>query len=161
MKLKSYIHSPVDYVPREYPLITSGYGWRFNNTQFHDGIDFANPMHNCKDRLNPIGTNVYAIADGNVCFDYDKYDDSRRWADTQNSVGNLIIIKSNIDGKLLNVGYWHILENYVSNGEFVRAGKLIGKYADVGKSYGPHLHLFIGAIDYSKRYDPTPIMFDI
>lgn len=163
MKLKDNIHSPVDFIPREYPLITSKYGKRVlvGKENFHDGLDFANPLHDCKDRLNPIDTNVYAIASGVICFDFDRYQDEERFKTKQDSAGNMVIIKTMIDSVEYYVRYLHLIENYVKENQFIEAGQLIGRYADVGFSYGPHLHLDIYTHDWSQKLDPTPIMFDI
>jgi len=166
MKLKNEICSPVDYLPLQNPMITSGYGWRMlaGQKNFHDGIDFANPLHNCKDRLKPIGTEIYAVAAGNICYDYDKYDDRFRMdiaGHKQDSAGNMVIIKTAINGIMYYVRYLHLIENFVKENEFVSAGQLIGRYADVGFSYGAHLHLDIYSADWGQKLDPTPILFDI
>lgn len=162
MKLKPYIHSPVDFVPREYPLITSKYGKRIlaGKENSHDGLDFANPLHDCKDRLNPIDTNVYAIYPGRVIYDYDKYNDLLRFQNRLDSAGNMVLVEIELNTIKYYVQYLHLVKNFVQNNQIIPAGFCLGVYGDVGFSYGPHLHLGIITYDWSQKLDPTPIMFD-
>ncbi|HNN12886.1 MAG TPA: M23 family metallopeptidase, partial [Anaerolineales bacterium] len=37
-------------------------------------------------------------------------------------------------------GFWHQEESYVSAGQYVEAGTLIGKIGGTGRVTGPHLH---------------------
>jgi murein DD-endopeptidase MepM/ murein hydrolase activator NlpD len=116
-------------------VITSPYGWRELNgkKEFHDGIDFANPGH--KD------TRVMAVADGVIVYDKDNYDEAKRWTDLTDSIGNAVIIQHLINNKFYFLRYCHLGENTVSRGKKVKAGDVIGTYADVGYSFGAHLHL--------------------
>jgi murein DD-endopeptidase MepM/ murein hydrolase activator NlpD len=52
------------------------------------------------------------------------------------------------------------VENYISKGQIIRAGDLIGMYADVGYSFGAHLHLNIYNMAW-RAIDPTPILKSI
>ena len=127
--------------------VTSPYGWRTLNgkKQFHDGIDF----------VSTTGDNtVRAIADGKVCYDVDYYEESKRWTDKRHSAGNYLIIKHAINGKTYYGRYFHLGENYVSNGDVVVEGQAIGYYADAGISYGAHLHFDIYD-DKWKKLNPT------
>lgn len=140
------MHSPVIK-----PVVTSPYGWRTlkGKPQFHDGIDFVN-----KDRKDTI---VFAIWDGEVCLDVDYYDESKRWTDGRHSGGNFVILKHIIDGKLYYTRYMHIDKNTVTKDQKIRKGQTLGHYADVGFSYGAHLHLDM--YDYKwKKIDPTPVL---
>lgn len=121
----------------QYPVrnhvITSPYGDRVLNgkKEFHDGIDFIS-------RESP---KVYAITQGLVCFDKDDYNDLLRWnPDMKNSGGNMIIISHNIANAMYYCRYLHLKENVVSKGDVVQAGAYLGEYADVGYSFGAHLH---------------------
>jgi murein DD-endopeptidase MepM/ murein hydrolase activator NlpD len=139
--------------PVDKPVITSPYGMRTLNgkRQFHDGIDFVS---------GDKSSNVYSILPGVVTLDYDHYDDGKRWSDPANSAGNYVIIKSNINGEDHFVRYLHLKENFVSENQKVEEGFLIGTYADVGFSFGAHLHLDM----YNSRWvkiDPTPIINEI
>lgn len=151
--------------PVRNPVVTSPYGWRMlaGARQFHDGVDSVNSGHNCVDRLNPIGTDVFAIADGQCTFDYDKYDDRFRMdlqGHQQDTAGNMVILKHLIGGKWYYVRYLHLLKNTIQNGEIVTKGQRIGCYADVGFSYGPHIHNDVYLPDWSKKVDPNPLFFD-
>lgn len=148
--------------PVEMPVITSGYGNRVLNgvTQFHNGIDFVSG----KD------TTVYSVGEGVVVYDKDNYDDVRwkammmsnnitDWAD---SGGNMVIIKTQFPGKgEMFVRYLHLGQNQVSMGDAVHAGQPIGQYANVGYSYGAHLHLDIMKMDWSTFVDPKPYLASV
>ena len=113
--------------------ISSPYGKRILNgkEQFHDGIDFVS-LTNDK--------TVRAITDGIVCFDVDYYEEAKRWTDKRHSAGNYVIIKHNINDKLYYVRYIHLGINYCYEGQQVEKGEPVGVYADVGYSFGSHLH---------------------
>ena len=134
--------------PVKKPVVTSKYGMRMRNAkrEFHDGIDF----------ISAIGFEVYAIADGEVVFDQDDYNDKLRWIDRRHSGGNMIIIKHQIHDQEHFVRYLHLVTNKVSVGQAVKEGDLIGIYGDVGQSQGAHLHNDMYTMGWVK-IDPTPI----
>jgi len=159
MNLKPELASPV----RGKPIITSPYGWRVLNgqRQFHDGIDFVSAEASIKDRLNPVGTDVFAVADGVVTSDYDKYDDRYRMdlnGHRADSAGNMVIVLHTIGGAKYYTRYLHLVTNTVSAGQKIAKGYKIGMYADVGFSFGPHLHFDMYTLSWTK-VDPTPIIF--
>jgi murein DD-endopeptidase MepM/ murein hydrolase activator NlpD len=130
--------------------ITSPYGDRILNgqKQFHDGIDFIS-----KDG----DRSVYCPVDGVCCFDFDDYEDRKRWTDNKHSGGNYTIIQTKIDDEIYYFKFLHLVENYITKGQVIKAGQKIGKYADVGYSFGAHLHLSI----YNSKWqtiDQTPIL---
>lgn len=139
--------------PVKKQLITSPYGPRVLNGQknFHDGIDFISKT-NSRD--------VFSIADGECTFDFDNYDDRKRWTDRQHSAGNMVIIKSKIDGVDYYIRYLHLKENNLTNGQKIKEGDKIGEYADVGYSFGAHLHLDMYDMAW-KKIDPTPVIKQI
>jgi len=128
--------------------ITSPYGLRTLNgsKQFHDGIDF-------------IGTNknVYSIAPGICAFDMDNYSEALRWIDSKHSAGNMVIIQHTINDATYYVRYMHLLKNLISQKEYVAEGQKIGEYADVGYSFGAHLHLDVYDRAW-KKLDPNVIL---
>lgn len=101
--------------------VSSGYGSRWGT--FHAGLDFA----------APIGTPIYAAADGVVVQGKERYNvagfGSWIWLDCQNSVGKDFI-------------YGHVKHDgiLVKAGDRVRAGQQIGVVGNEGQSTGPHLH---------------------
>lgn len=134
--------------------VSSPYGTRILNgkEQFHDGIDFVS-----KEKGN---ADIFSIGPGVCTFEFDHYDDKKRWSDTKHSAGNYAIIKTKIDGKEYYVRYLHLKENNLSNGQKVEEGEKIGEYADVGYSFGAHLHLDVYNTAW-KKIDPTPIIKSI
>ena len=128
--------------------ITSGYGWRTLNgsKQFHDGIDFIG-----------ANKNVYSIAPGICAFDMDNYSEALRWIDSKHSAGNMVIIQHTIDDAIYYVRYMHLLKNLISQKEYVTEGQKIGEYADVGYSFGAHLHLDVYDRAW-KKLDPNVIL---
>ena len=112
-------------VADDYYRVISGYGNRrtYNGGAlfgFHSGLDFCacSPSH-------PL--DIYAPADGVVVF-----------TGLKTVRGNATIIDH---GQGVYSGLYHQAEIYVSVGDHVTAGQLIGKIGDTGRVTGPHLHL--------------------
>lgn len=137
-------------------IITSPYGYRKfvdSNTHqtiegFHEGIDFVSKSGDAS---------VIAVSSGVVVYDQDDYDDSQRWTNMYHSAGNMLIIQHVIDDVPVFVRYLHIDKNIVSKGSPVIEGQVLGTYADVGRSYGAHLHVDVYDVNW-KLIDPTNIL---
>jgi len=143
------------------PLITSPYGVERiidGKRHFHDGIDFVSKDQVIIDRLNVLHSEVYAVADGVVCYDYDKYDDEKRY-ERPNTGGNMVILIHEFEGIKYYFRYLHLITNNVSRNQVVKKGDVIGHYSDAGFSKGPHLHLDVMLFDWSKKIDPGPFLF--
>ena len=122
--------------------VSSGYGPRWGS--FHAGLDFA----------APIGTPIYAAADGVVVEGRERYNvagfGSWIWLDCQDSVGKDFI-------------YGHVKHDgiLVRAGDRVRAGQQIGVVGNEGQSTGPHLHLEVwgapGRLGGAHQ-DPAPYL---
>ncbi len=110
--------------PVENIKISSEFGliriWKINKRIFSQDI------HNGLDLVNPLGTNVYAPADGII-----------KYANLCELVGNIIIIDH---GLSIYTEYYHLNEILVPEGTFVKKGELIGKVGMTGASTGYHLH---------------------
>ncbi len=136
--------------PVKAPLrISSKYGWRTlqGKRQFHDGIDYVSDSGD---------QSVFSIFDGTVTFDFDDYDEARRWTDNHQSGGNMIIVKYKLAGADYYVRYLHLISNVVKNGQNVKSGQILGTYGDVGYSFGAHVH--VDVYDYRwKKIDPGMI----
>ena len=122
--------------------VSSGYGPRWGT--FHAGLDFA----------APIGTPIYAAADGVVVEGRERYNvagfGSWIWLDCQDSVGKDFI-------------YGHVKHDgiLVKAGDRVRAGQQIGVVGNEGESTGPHLHFEVwgspGRLGGAHQ-DPAPYL---
>jgi len=77
------------------------------------------------------GSNVYATHDGTVYS-------AISWGSGDLGYGNHVIISST-DGSFYTL-YGHLLAFYVTPGQIVSAGTLIGVVDNTGNSTGPHLH---------------------
>ncbi|HMT50459.1 M23 family metallopeptidase [Rhodococcus sp. IEGM 1408] len=109
--------------------ITSGFGSRWGS--FHNGTDFG----------APIGTPLHAAKSGVV-----------EAAGPAAGYGIWIRIRTD-DGELLEYG--HNDQNYVSVGQRVTAGEVIGTVGNRGDSTGPHLHFRVQ--DAAGQWvDPVP-----
>ncbi|MBB1030845.1 M23 family metallopeptidase, partial [Dietzia sp. SLG310A2-38A2] len=109
--------------------ITSGFGPRWGT--FHNGTDFG----------APIGTPMFAAKSGTVVA-----------AGPASGYGLWIRIQTD-DGYLLEYG--HNDQNYVSVGQRVHAGQVIGTVGNRGYSTGPHLHF--GVRNPAGQWiDPVP-----
>ena len=108
------------------PQIYSGHG--------HDGVDIG----------APIGTPVHAALTGTIIGtgDTDLVHDSRGaqcW-----SFGKWVMIEH---GNGLNTMYAHLSQIYVSKGEQVATGQVIGLSGMTGYATGPHLHFGVYATE--------------
>lgn len=92
--------------------------------RFHSGTDFAGAP----------GTPVLATAPGRVVL-----------ADTLNVRGMATVIDH---GWGIYTGYWHQSQQYVSVGDFVTTGQVIGTIGSTGRVTGAHLHweIWVGGV---------------
>ena len=109
-------------------VFSSGYGSRWGT--FHYGIDIA----------APIGSPIYAVADGTVIN-----------AGPAQGFGLWVRIRH--DDGTISV-YGHMYDFSVSVGERVRAGQQIARIGNRGDSTGPHLHFEI--LINGQHVDPQP-----
>ncbi|WP_452448208.1 M23 family metallopeptidase [Nocardia jiangxiensis] len=109
-------------------VFSSGYGSRWGT--FHYGIDIA----------APIGSPIYAVADGTVIN-----------AGPAQGFGLWVRIRH--DDGTISV-YGHMYDFSVSVGERVRAGQQIARVGNRGDSTGPHLHFEI--LINGQHVDPQP-----
>jgi murein DD-endopeptidase MepM/ murein hydrolase activator NlpD len=128
-------------IPSSKPLasmlsLSSGYGVRsdpFRRTAaMHAGIDLP----------GPLGTPVYATADGVV--------GRAEWA---NGYGNLVEIEH---GKGIETRYGHLSKLLVSANQRIHRGDLIGLMGSTGRSTGSHLHYEV-RID-GRAVNPVPFL---
>lgn len=116
--------APAVYIPTGRPVanleLTSNFGVRadpFNGqARMHKGIDIP----------GPVGTPIYATADGVVTH-----------AERMNGYGNLIEIAH---GNSTETRYGHLSRLLVAPNQRVRRGQIIGLMGSTGRSTGSHLH---------------------
>jgi murein DD-endopeptidase MepM/ murein hydrolase activator NlpD len=120
--------------------ITSKFGMRFHPVlhynKLHGGTDFA----------APIGTPIYAAADGVV-----------EWAAMKGANGNLTIVKHD-NGWATYYLHQNRFMPGIAAGVRVTQGEHIGDIGTTGRSTGPHLHYEVH-ID-GERVDPLEIKTD-
>lgn len=96
------------------------YGYRihpiFKTKRKHDGMDFA----------GPIGTPIYATADGTI-----------QSAGRDGAYGISVTVNHNFGYK---TRYAHLNKSRVVMGQRVKRGEMIGELGNTGRSTGPHLH---------------------
>ncbi|WP_040730820.1 M23 family metallopeptidase [Nocardia tenerifensis] len=105
---------------------TSGFGSRWGT--FHNGIDIA----------GPIGTPIYAVANGTV-IDAGPAEGFGLWVRIRHDDGSITV-------------YGHMYDFFVSRGERVPAGMQIARMGNRGDSTGPHLHFEV--IVNGQHIDP-------
>jgi len=129
-------------IPSAMPLhndanFTSGFGVRSDpfrgRAAMHAGIDLAGPM----------GTPIYATADGIV--------GRSEW--NNGGYGNLVEIDH---GQGIQTRYGHLSQRIAQAGQRVHRGDLIGLMGSTGRSTGSHLHYEV-RID-GRAVNPTPFM---
>lgn len=127
-------------IPSRAPIqgfrLTSEYGMRVHpvlgGRRAHKGIDLA----------SPVGTPVYAPADGMV--------GKAEWF---GSYGLYIQVEHGGD---LQTRYGHLSRLNVAAGQFVHKGDLIGYVGTTGRSTGPHLHYEVRVA--GEAVNPLPYM---
>ena len=128
-------------VPSDKPVktaaFTSGYGVR------SDPFRGAAAMHAGIDLSGPLGTPIYATADGTVT--------TAEW--NNGGYGNLVKIDH---GRGIETRYGHLSAYIVSAGQRVTRGQLIGRMGSTGRSTGSHLHYEV-RID-GRAVNPIPFM---
>lgn len=122
--------------PVEGMSLTSGYGVRSDpfrrGAAMHAGIDLA----------GPLGTPIYATADGIVSYS--------GW---MRGYGNLIEIAH---GKAVETRYGHLSKTFVKSNMRVKRGQLIGLMGSTGRSTGSHLHYEV-RLD-GRAVNPVPYL---
>ena len=118
---------------------SSGFGWRmhplYKIMQFHSGQDFA----------APIGTEIYATADGVV----------ERADESAHGYGKCVVIDHGFGYKTL---YGHMNEFNVKVGQKVKRGSVIGYVGNTGFSTGPHVHYEV--IKNGQKVNPVNYFFN-
>ena len=122
-------NGPVTTKGLAYPMpidteITSGYGPRTGEySGMHHGADFG----------APLGTPIYAFADGTVVDARDQGVDG---------FGGWVVILHTIEGKEMSTVYGHEDPGgvMVKTGDHVKAGQQIARVGNSGQSGGPHMH---------------------
>ncbi|TDV41373.1 M23 family metallopeptidase [Actinophytocola oryzae] len=113
--------------------ITSGFGARWGTT--HYGLDFA----------APIGTPIYAAADG-VVIEAGPASGFGLWVRIEHEDGTITV-------------YGHMQDFSVREGEHVKAGEQIARTGNRGQSTGPHLHFEVWEPG-GKKINPRPWLID-
>lgn len=123
-------------LPANLRFISSGFGFRIDpftgGSAFHAGLDFR----------GPIGTPVYAAAQGTVSF-----------TGVKQGYGNCLEISH---GNGLLTRYAHLSRIGADLGQRVTAGSAIGAIGSTGRSTGPHLHFEVRIGD--RAVDPRPFL---
>lgn len=122
-----------------------------NKSEWHEGLDIT----------VPIGTPVYAIADGTV-----RGTNTYSGSFTDEDYGNVIFIRTKVNGKYYSVAYAHLRDyptKYIKVGQSVKKGQLIGYAGITGGSRIPHLHidftqLVNDSIVYGYELDPLKVL---
>ena len=136
------LEAGVASIPSARPIVTSanftsGYGVRSDpfrgSAAMHAGIDLA----------GPLGTPIYATADGIV--------GRSEW--NSGGYGNLVELNH---GQGIQTRYGHLSQRLVQPGTRVRRGQLIGLMGSTGRSTGSHLHYEV-RID-GRAVNPIPFM---
>lgn len=117
-------------------VFTSNFGIRsdpFRGTAaMHAGVDIP----------GPVGTPIYATADGIVSH-----------AGRQGGYGNLVEVNH---GKGISTRYGHLSKILVADNSRVKRGQLIARMGSTGRSTGPHLHYEV-RID-GHAVNPVPFL---
>lgn len=119
--------------------VASGFGYRidpiYKTPKMHTGLDFA----------APIGTPIYATANGRVTFT----------GFEEGGYGNHIIVNHGYGYETL---YGHMVRIKAKRGAVVKRGEILGWVGNTGKSTGPHLHYEV--IRNKNKINPVHYFFN-
>ena len=133
-----YVGGEMKWPLPNYSTISSSYGWRFNGTDFHTGIDITGS--NC------MGATIVAANTGTVVKANTTFTVGRGY-------GKYIIIDHGGGKSTL---YGHCSELLVSEGQTVSRGQAIAKVGSTGWSTGPHLHFEVR--EDEQHVNPLPYL---
>ncbi len=134
---KAFLKSPLKFT-----YISSGYG-----TRVHPILGFSK-MHAGIDLAAPVGTPVWAPADGLVTFSgYKGYN------------GKLVVLR-HVNGYETAFAHLHTISKSITNGTRVRQMQVLGTVGSTGLSTGPHLHYGMkkngkNVNPFSQKFPPT------
>ena len=112
---------------------SSGFGMRYHP------ILKIRKMHNGMDFVSPIGTPIYATADGKVQISSESFHGYGKYVRIDHGYG-------------YKTAYAHLNELKVKVGQTIKRGDIIGTLGNTGLSTGPHLHYEV--IYNNKFVDP-------
>lgn len=151
-------------VPPNAAMIAPSLSYLYGTTR-HGDLD----VHHGEEFENPIGTPLYAVADGTIvtagsdavpaCGDGGKVFCGRDvGGDPGGFYGKLVVIQLNRDyrGQRIFALYGHMSQIAVQKGDQVKVGDLIGAIGSSGVALGPHVHFEIrlGTNDYASTRNP-------
>ncbi|MRJ01909.1 MAG: peptidoglycan DD-metalloendopeptidase family protein [Epsilonproteobacteria bacterium] len=114
--------------PLKYRRVSAPFGYRlhpiYQKKMFHFGIDL----------VAPIGTPIYAPADGVVFF-----------RGVKSGYGKFLLLNHPFG---FSTAYGHLSRIVVRQGEFVQKGELIAYVGNTGRTTGPHLHYEVRYLSY-------------
>ena len=122
------------------PLERGRVSCEFGNSCYfgHTGIDLAN--------FGDTSTRVFAAADGIVTR-----------AGWHRAYGNWVVLTHSINGQTFTTLYGHLHQHpFVSVGQFVSQGTVLGTMGNTGNSFGAHLHfeIYIGPMNWPHAVNP-------
>ena len=117
--------------------VSSGTWYYPNSSSIHLGVDMS----------APVGTNLYAVANGVVLYSADScptygYLGNKCGYPGSSYGGNQVYLMVNVNNKAYAIRYLHLQSGTpVKAGTIVRPSDVIGKVGSSGNSSGPHLHI--------------------
>ncbi len=133
-----------------------GYSLTYRAGQFW----FGNEGHSGWDWMLARGTDVFAVADGEVVSAgvvppfFCPLPGFGRVVSDQLAVEVLVAAP---DGTRFRIGYHHLDRVDVQAGQRVRQGQVVGRSGNTGCSVGPHLHLEVVRLDGTNSGSPARV----
>lgn len=118
--------------------------------------DGSYPVHHGVEFVNPLGTPVRAVADGEVVVAGGDQLDVLGARDNFYGLAVVLKLDRTLDGEPIYALYGHLSEPRVGVGQRVAAGQTIGLVGQTGAAEAPHLHfeVRVGANDYQHTVNP-------
>ena len=123
-----------------------------------DGIN-GKKMHNGLDIKANVNENAYAMYSGTISSIRETFSPGEY---KERSYGNYVVITAVIDGETRHIKYNHLNNVYVTQGQTVNVGDIIGLTGNTGNASSPtvipHIHLQVYNSNWTQSLDPESFL---
>ena len=150
-----WMPSPYDHFLLSRPILANTPSWALADYRY-GGVFWRNVVHTGIDIPLPVGTEVYAAGSGRV--NWSGFGLMSGSYNPDDPYGLAIVIRHDFgyQGQTLYSVYGHLSQSYVTIGQHVNVGDIIGLSGATGKVTGPHLHFEVRIGDNSFGRSRNP-----
>jgi len=150
-----WIPSPYDHFLFSRPILANIPSWALADYRY-GGVFWKNVVHTGIDIPLPVGSKVYAAGSGRI--NWSGFGLMSGSYNPDDPYGLAIVIRHDFgyQGQTLYTVYGHLSQSYVTIGQHVEVGEVIGISGATGKVTGPHLHFEVRIGDNSFGRSRNP-----